>query len=131
MTLSQDKPCDNIRGGWTSIHRRNGMLLPNSLRLIVVITGIDNTVSAGTPYYYWLDAVSLQGAITRYGPISATVQPPTVVALSNLDVRSEDGGMRDHYPWWHIGGIALLLIGGWMWRERGTRGKRQVVERKA
>lgn len=47
---------------------------------------IDQDVAAGLTYFYWLEAVDVYGAATRYGPVSATVQIPTAVRVGGLDV---------------------------------------------
>jgi hypothetical protein len=44
----------------------------------------DLDVQPGQTYWYWLEDVSLGGATTLHGPVSATVQAPTAVALSSL-----------------------------------------------
>jgi serine protease len=36
---------------------------------------VDDTVVAGTTYYYWLEAVGIQGGDTWQGPIAATLEP--------------------------------------------------------
>ncbi|MFZ2362348.1 MAG: hypothetical protein WA040_23615, partial [Anaerolineae bacterium] len=44
----------------------------------------DLDVQAGQTYWYWLEDVSLSGATTLHGPVSATVQAPTAVTLSSV-----------------------------------------------
>ena len=44
----------------------------------------DLAVQAGQTYWYWLEDVSLSGATTLHGPVSATVQAPTAVTLSGI-----------------------------------------------
>ncbi len=82
----------------------------------------DDTVITGTPYFYWLDAVSVQGTITRYGPVSATVQPPTALTLSRLDARSADQGVQHPSMWGYLGWWGLLLIAYRMRRHTVERG---------
>ena len=44
----------------------------------------DLAVQAGQTYWYWLGDVSLNGATTLHGPVSATVQAPTAVTLNSV-----------------------------------------------
>ncbi len=39
---------------------------------------------AGTTYYYWLEDVSLDGALARHEPVSVTYTGPTAVTLRSL-----------------------------------------------
>ncbi|MCB0004484.1 MAG: hypothetical protein KDI07_14320 [Anaerolineae bacterium] len=41
-----------------------------------------------TTYYYWLEDVSLSGATTLHGPVSATYSTPTAVTLAGLQADS-------------------------------------------
>jgi hypothetical protein len=43
-----------------------------------------SNLAPGATYYYWLEDVSLSGATTLHGPVSATVQAPTAVTLSSV-----------------------------------------------
>ncbi|MCB9129702.1 MAG: hypothetical protein H6647_02075 [Anaerolineales bacterium] len=48
----------------------------------------DFAVEAGQTYYYWLEAVDLNGSTSLNGPINATMLTPTAVTLSNVDADS-------------------------------------------
>jgi hypothetical protein len=48
----------------------------------------DTDVTEGTTYFYWLEAVDIQGNGSPYfGPVSATFGAPTAVTLSNMNVQ--------------------------------------------
>ena len=49
----------------------------------------DTAMTPGETYWYWLEAVNLNGAATMFEPVSVTFQTPTAVALSVL---SADAG---------------------------------------
>ena len=44
----------------------------------------DLAVQPGQTWWYWLEDVSLNGATTLHGPVSATVQTPTAVQVSGM-----------------------------------------------
>jgi glycosidase len=46
---------------------------------------------AGTTYRYWVEDVSLSGATTLHGPVSATVDAPTAVTLSGVQASPAAG----------------------------------------
>ena len=52
----------------------------------------DAAVTPGETYWYWLEDVSTSGATTRHGPVSATVQTPTAVALTQFSASGGTGG---------------------------------------
>ena len=58
----------------------------------------------------WLEDVSLAGATTLHGPVSATVQAPTAVTLSVMDASPAAAAA---WPWlWLLAGAgAALAIG--------------------
>lgn len=71
---------------------------------------LDDEGMPGTSYYYWLEAVSTQGTMTRYGPVSATVPIPTAVTIADFRIKSPPD-----LGWWLIIGIAFIK--GWRrWR---------------
>jgi hypothetical protein len=75
---------------------------------------VDQQVQAGTTYYYWLEAVDLNGAASRFGPVSATVQVPTAVTMS-------DFGSRAASPlgWqWIALGLAALVVANHLRQKR-------------
>jgi hypothetical protein len=71
----------------------------------------DLDVQPGQTYWYWLEDVSLSGATTLHGPVSATVQAPTAVTLSDMTA-SPAPGAGAALPWLLAAagaGLALLL----------------------
>ena len=70
----------------------------------------DLAVQPGQTWWYWLEDVSLSGATTLYGPVSATVQTPTAVTLSSVSA-SPAAGVAG-LPWLIVvagAGVALAL----------------------
>jgi glycosidase len=64
-------------------------------------------LTPGATYYYWLEDVSLSGATTLHGPVSATVQAPTAVTLASLSTSGEA------QPWqWVAALVVLAALGG-------------------
>jgi hypothetical protein len=63
----------------------------------------DLAVQAGQTYWYWLEDVSLGGATTLHGPVSATLQAPTAVTLGSLSASPAAAGSA--LPW-------LLAVAG-------------------
>jgi hypothetical protein len=74
----------------------------------------DAAVEVGQTYWYWLEDVDLAGATTLHGPVSATVQMPTAVALAGFEAAA--GGTAS------FAGLALAAglaaAGGLVWRRR-------------
>ncbi len=68
---------------------------------------LDGNVTNGETYYYWLDSMDVNGSVQRYGPVSATMQPPTAVSMSMLEAESGPAG-------WVFGVIGLALLAGWL-----------------
>lgn len=64
----------------------------------------DQTVPAGATYWYWLEAIDLDGATTLYGPVSATLQAPTAVTVAYLESATPAGAYRTAIPV----GVAVL-----------------------
>jgi len=64
----------------------------------------DLAVQPGQTYWYWLEDVSLGGATTLHGPVSATVQAPTAVTLSGISA-SPAAAAGSALPW-------LLAVAG-------------------
>ncbi|HEX8680724.1 MAG TPA: CSLREA domain-containing protein, partial [Ardenticatenaceae bacterium] len=73
---------------------------------------VDNDVDVGTTYYYWLEAVDLDGATSRYGPTSASVQVPTSITLSTFSTIST---VRQ---WWLVASALTLVAGALYLRRR-------------
>lgn len=46
---------------------------------------VDSEATAGTSYWYWLEAIEGDGSRTRLGPVTAAPATPTAVALGTLD----------------------------------------------
>jgi hypothetical protein len=57
----------------------------------------DLDVQPGQTWWYWLEDVSLSGATTLHGPVSATVQAPT--ALTLLSVSASPAAGTAALPW--------------------------------
>lgn len=47
---------------------------------------LDEDVIAGNTYYYWLEDVDVSGATTLHGPVSTTVQAPSAVTVSGVQI---------------------------------------------
>lgn len=78
---------------------------------------VDETVVGGVTYYYWLEAVNINGATSRFGPVSATMPPPTAVTIASLSVAAT--------PVWAEATFALLLLlgaGQWLRWRKGKKG---------
>ena len=63
----------------------------------------DLAVQPGQTYWYWLEDVSLGGATTLHGPVSATVSVPTAVTLASLQatpLRLRSRQPRQRSPAW-------------------------------
>ena len=70
-------------------------------------------LALGQTYYYWLEDVDVNGAMTRHGPVSVTFQTPTAVTLSRFDASPAAGAAL---PWlWVVAGVAAALG---VWRMR-------------
>jgi hypothetical protein len=57
----------------------------------------DIDVQPGQTYWYWLEDVSLGGATTLHGPVSASVQAPAAVTLGSLSASPAAAGAA--LPW--------------------------------
>lgn len=57
----------------------------------------DTNVVPGETYFYWLEAVSLSGATTLFGPVSVTHQGPTAVDVTTFTAQPVDGSSLT--PW--------------------------------
>ncbi len=69
----------------------------------------DLAVLPGQIYWYWLEDVSLGGATTLHGPVSATVQAPTAVTLSDISASPAAASALPSL-WVAVGaGVALAL----------------------
>jgi hypothetical protein len=67
----------------------------------------DFDVTGGQGYWYWLEAVDLNGSMTLFDPVSVVFQTPTAVALSHMDATSG----ADSSPWTAaLAALALLAL---------------------
>ncbi|HSN78223.1 MAG TPA: CARDB domain-containing protein [Anaerolineae bacterium] len=78
----------------------------------------DTAVQVGQTYWYWLEDVDLSGATTLHGPVSATVQAPTVITLVGLHALPASGAAP---PAGASAAVALLTglalaVGAWLLR---------------
>lgn len=64
----------------------------------------DTDVTAGQTYWYWLEAIDLNGAATLFDPVSVVFQAPTAVTLSQMDATSGVGSS----PW--VAALAALVF---------------------
>ncbi len=46
---------------------------------------VDSDVETIPTYYYWLEAVDLNGEASRFGPVSASLEAPTALALTEFN----------------------------------------------
>ncbi|MCB9129699.1 MAG: DUF362 domain-containing protein [Anaerolineales bacterium] len=75
----------------------------------------DFAVQNGQSWYYWLEAVDLQGGTSLHGPVNATVQTPTAVTIRDLQAGVEPqptGGL------WLAALAALVVLAGAVWQGR-------------
>lgn len=66
----------------------------------------DFDVQAGQQYFYWLEAVDLNGSTALHGPVSAFVQSPTAVTLSDVQADSGAGNLL----WLVVAAVAGLAL---------------------
>ncbi|MFZ2362564.1 MAG: ExeM/NucH family extracellular endonuclease [Anaerolineae bacterium] len=71
----------------------------------------DLDVQPGQTYWYWLEDVSLSGATTLHGPVSATVQAPTAVTLGGLQAAPAATAAGLSWLWITAGAGAALALG--------------------
>lgn len=64
----------------------------------------DATAAAGQTWYYWLEAIDLNGGAELHGPVSLFMQSPTAVTLAGLQT---DAAPTAGSPFWP----ALLAVG--------------------
>ncbi len=81
----------------------------------------DLAVQPGQTYWYWLEDVSLSGATTLHGPVSATVQAPTAVRLSGSLAAGAGGAGSASLA----GALAGLALAGLAWRRRQAQRARR------
>ena len=75
----------------------------------------DTNVQIGQTYWYWLEDIDLNGVTTMHGPVNATINAPTAVALTSLDASAV---AAPAFPITTIGLAGFTILGLW-WRKRG------------
>lgn len=68
---------------------------------------VDSDVVAGQPYFYWLEALDVNGSTTLNGPVGVTMGAPTAVTLSGLQAASDPATPA----WAVVLGMAILGLG--------------------
>jgi|GEM_PF-468349 len=80
----------------------------------------DAAVVAGQSYWYWLEAVDIQGATSLHGPVSLAFQTPTAVDLTGFDA-----GVGPAQPAPLL--ACAMAAGVWLgWQLRTRRRRRQA-----
>jgi hypothetical protein len=69
---------------------------------------LDSDVTAGETYHYWLEAIDTNGATSLHGPVSATFQAPSAVAVADVQAAT---GAYGTTGWWVFAGVVALLAG--------------------
>lgn len=82
---------------------------------------LDTDVTPDQTYYYWLEDVPTAGSGTLHGPVSATYQTPTSVALAGLaaNLRPDRAGQ-----YWLVAVAAVIPLSGLvylLWRKKHYR----------
>jgi hypothetical protein len=72
----------------------------------------DTEVAADATYWYLLEAVDLDGDMTRHGPVAVTVSAPNAVKLSAVSAS------RQSWQVMAVCGILAVVVGWWAWRRR-------------
>ena len=67
---------------------------------------VDASVGSGT-YYYWVEAVSVDGATSAHGPVEAVTQAPTSAGLTSLG-----GNSSALLTLLLVAAVAVALLGG-------------------
>jgi hypothetical protein len=75
---------------------------------------VDAGVEPNQTVWYWLESVDLSGQTIWHGPVSATLQTPTAVTLSEMAEASSGGAMVWPVP---VAGLAAVAA-GLLWRRR-------------
>jgi hypothetical protein len=76
-------------------------------------TYLDESVTDGTTYFYWLEDVDLYGATTLHGPVSATMTQPTALTTAALAVT----GAEAFFPLLLATVLGALIVVGIVWRQ--------------
>lgn len=67
---------------------------------------VDASVAAGATYFYWLEAVDVNGGTQRFGPVSAMMEAPTSVTVGAFNAGSAASGG------WLLAALGLTMVGG-------------------
>lgn len=70
---------------------------------------LDSDVTAGETVYYWLESIDASGAPAIFGPVSATLQAPSAVALAGIQAAAE-AGEGGGWPWVLARVVALHVV---------------------
>lgn len=82
---------------------------------------LDSDVTAGETVYYWLEAIDASGAPALFGPVSATLQAPSAIALAGIHATTE-AHIGGGWPWALASVLALLAgLGLAMKRRQSAR----------
>ena len=81
----------------------------------------DLDVQPGGTYFYWLEAIDLNGQATLLGSVSAIVQSPTAVRLSQFDAAGQKRPAGPLPGVLAVGGGLALMLGVWSSRKRRVR----------
>ncbi len=76
---------------------------------------LDNDVTAGETYHYWLEAFDTNGATSLHGPVSATFQAPSAVTVDGVQAAAGTPGVAG---WWVFASVLALLAGAGMFVKR-------------
>ena len=88
----------------------------------------DLDVQPGVTYFYWLEAIDLNGQATLLGSVSAIVQPPTAVRLSQFDATGQKKPAGPLPGVLAVGGGLALMLGVWSARKRRMQPHRDQSE---
>jgi CSLREA domain-containing protein len=77
---------------------------------------MDNNVTTGATYYYWLEDIDLSGSTTLHGPVSVSHVGPTAVALAGFTAVENQSAMPPGAPLAAVSAAALGLAAAWLGR---------------
>jgi hypothetical protein len=69
---------------------------------------LDSDVTPGETYHYWLEDVDTNGVTSLHGPVSASFQAPSAVAVADVQAAAGAPGVAG---WWVFAGVLALLAG--------------------
>ena len=79
-------------------------------------------------YFYWLEAIDLNGQATLLGSVNAMVQSPTAVGLSQFDAAGQKRRAGPLPGVLAVGGGLALMLGVWSSRKRRVQLHRDQSE---